>query len=61
MRVYHDLFWYQDPDQRFLIIGPDPDPGQKHNFKYYIFDFKNIKKKFLTCIATVFHGESLKI
>ena len=28
MRVYHDFFWYPDPDQRFLIrIRPnDTDP-----------------------------------
>ena len=34
MRVYHDFFWYPDPDQRFLMrirIRPnDTDPDPKH-------------------------------
>ena len=40
MRVYHDFFWYLDPDQRFLkwirirpndtVIRIQPDPDLKH-------------------------------
>ena len=30
MQVYHDFFWYPDPDQRFLIririLANDTDP-----------------------------------
>ena len=37
MRVYHDFFWYPDPDQRFLMrirIRPnDTDPDPKHCFE----------------------------
>ena len=41
MRVYHDFFWYPDPDQRFLMrirIRPnDTDPDPKHWLDKLIF------------------------
>ena len=37
MRVYHNFFWYPDPDKRFLMrirIRPnDTDPDPKHWLK----------------------------
>ena len=37
MQVYHNFFWYPDPDQRFLIririLANDTDP--KHCFILY--------------------------